>query len=128
MILNLTDISSEPLYGQIVRQVRAQILSGVIHPEMALPSIRDLARDYKISVITVQRAYDDLAREGFLVVRKGKGFFARLLRGDEKTSIAADRCRRALEPILTHALDEGLEPATVSAIVQELLSNRRNVK
>ncbi|MCB0317005.1 MAG: GntR family transcriptional regulator, partial [Calditrichaeota bacterium] len=75
MILNLTDISDEPLQSQISRQVRAKILAGELGAGDNLPSIRGLARDQRVSVITVQRAYEYLEREGLIHSRRGKGFF-----------------------------------------------------
>ena len=66
MILNLTDLSEEPLQSQIARQIRAMVLAGDLPAEESLPSIRAMAREQRISVITVQRAYGHLEREGFL--------------------------------------------------------------
>ena len=60
MILSLSEVSSEPLHGQISRQVRARILARELSSGEMLPSIRTLARDYRVAVITVQRAYEDL--------------------------------------------------------------------
>ncbi|MGN0743063.1 MAG: GntR family transcriptional regulator, partial [Candidatus Fimadaptatus sp.] len=56
--------SDEPLYSQIYRQLRDQIIAGTLAPGDALPSIRSLARDLRISVITTKRAYDELERDG----------------------------------------------------------------
>ena len=75
MLLNLTDLSNEPLQSQIVRQIRAKILAGGLPAGIDLPSIRKLAREQHISVITVQRAYESLEREGLIHSRRGKGFF-----------------------------------------------------
>ena len=76
MPLHVTDLSPEPLYLQISQQLRAQILIGELEAGMALPSIRGLAKEYNVSVITVQRAYEDLLREGLLSARQGKGFLS----------------------------------------------------
>ena len=75
MLLNLTDLSAEPLQSQIVRQVRAKILTGELTTGSDLPSIRRQAREQRISVITVQRAYETLERQGLIHSRRGKGFF-----------------------------------------------------
>ena len=72
IIRNNTD---QPIYGQITSQIRSQILSGVLAPGDALPSIRALAKDLKISVITTKRAYDELEAEGFVCTVAGKGCF-----------------------------------------------------
>ena len=73
IIRNNTD---QPIYGQITSQIRSQILSGALAPGDALPSIRALAKDLKISVITTKRAYDELEAEGFVCTVAGKGCFA----------------------------------------------------
>ena len=88
MLLNLTDISNEPLQGQIVRQIRAKILAGELEPHTHLPSIRKLASSQHISVITVQRAYETLEREGLIHSRRGKGFFVSELSKDKRKDLA----------------------------------------
>ncbi len=67
--------SELPIYEQIEQQIKAQILDGTITEEEPLPSIRQLARDLKISVITTTRVYNDLADEGFIISVVGKGYF-----------------------------------------------------
>ena len=67
--------SDEPLYSQIYRQLRDQIIAGTLAPGDALPSIRSLARDLRISVITTKRAYDELERDGFIVTAAARGCF-----------------------------------------------------
>jgi GntR family transcriptional regulator len=108
MLLNLTDLSSEPLQSQIVRQIRAKILSGELLADVDLPSIRALAREQHVSVITVQRAYETLMREGLIHSRRGKGFFVSQLREREKQKMAKQRLLEALVPIIKAALEEGL--------------------
>ncbi|MCX4370845.1 MAG: GntR family transcriptional regulator [Dysosmobacter sp.] len=66
---------NQPIYEQIYSQLKAQIISGTLAPGEALPSIRALAKDLKISVITTKRAYDELESEGFLHTVAGKGSF-----------------------------------------------------
>lgn len=75
MEILIRNSDSQPIYEQIVRQVSARILSGALPPGTALPSIRALARDLKISVITTKRAYDELEADGFLYTVAGKGCF-----------------------------------------------------
>ena len=67
--------SSAPIYEQIYSQIKAQIVVGALHEDAALPSIRSLAKDLRVSVITTKRAYDELEREGFLYTVAGKGCF-----------------------------------------------------
>lgn len=67
--------SGTPIYDQIYTQIKSQIISGDLQENEALPSIRNLAKDLRISVITTKRAYDELEREGFLYTIPGKGCF-----------------------------------------------------
>ena len=66
---------SLPIYDQIYSQIKAQIISGELQEHEALPSIRSLAKDLRISVITTKRAYDELENEGFIYTLPGKGCF-----------------------------------------------------
>lgn len=75
MKIIITNTSGKPIYEQIEEQVREAILSGDMKDGDMLPSIRQLARDLKISVITTTRAYTDLEQEGFIVIQQGRGCF-----------------------------------------------------
>lgn len=67
--------SGSPIYDQIYSQIKAQIISGALKEDEVLPSIRTLARDLRISVITTKRAYDELEKEGFIYTVAAKGCF-----------------------------------------------------
>ena len=67
--------TSQPIYDQIASQIKSQIISGALAPGEALPSIRGLAKDLKISVITTKRAYDELEAQGLINTVAGKGCF-----------------------------------------------------
>ena len=75
MDIIISNSDRAPIYEQIVRQLKGQILSGQLREGEALPSMRVLARDLRISVITTKRAYEELEREGFLTTVPGKGSF-----------------------------------------------------
>ena len=75
MDILISNSSGKPIYEQISRQIKAMILSGELAPGEMLPSIRALAKDLRISVITTKRAYDELEAEGFLYTMAGKGCF-----------------------------------------------------
>ena len=75
MKLILSNASPDPIYEQIAKQIRHQILAGELAEGDELPSIRKLAVELRISVITTKRAYDELEREGFINAVAGKGNF-----------------------------------------------------
>lgn len=67
--------SGTPIYDQIYSQIKNQIISGDLQEDAPLPSIRNLAKDLRVSVVTTKRAYDELEKEGFLYTVAGKGCF-----------------------------------------------------
>ena len=75
MELIIRNTTSQPIYAQIADQLKARIIAGKLKPGEALPSIRALAKDLKISVITTKRAYDELEAAGFVRTVPGKGCF-----------------------------------------------------
>lgn len=75
MDLIISNASGKPIYEQIYTQIKNSILSGELSPGDALPSIRALAKDLRISVITTTRAYDELERDGFIDRVPGKGCY-----------------------------------------------------
>ena len=77
MDIIITNSSGEPIYSQITSQIKAMIMSGELKAGDALPSMRTLAAQLRISVITTKRAYEDLEREGFIESYTGKGSFVK---------------------------------------------------
>jgi len=71
----ISNSSNLPIYEQIKEQIKSQILSGELTEDEMLPSLRQLAKDLKISVLTTTRAYNELEQDGFITSRQGKGFF-----------------------------------------------------
>jgi len=126
VILNLSELSDEPLYAQISRQIRAKILSEDLAGCEALPSIRGLAKEQRVSVITVQRSYDDLEREGLVRSRRGKGFWVAPIPEGRKQKMAKERFAGAMEKLVAHAAADGLSGADMRRILdQELRKGAR---
>ena len=73
--LSIDNRSDQPIYEQIAAQLKAQIISGALTEDTLLPSIRSLAKDLRISVITTKRAYEELERQGFIYTVPAKGSF-----------------------------------------------------
>jgi GntR family transcriptional regulator len=121
MLLNLSDQSSETLQNQLEQQVRALILAGDLSEGSELPSIRSLAKEQRVSVITVQRAYETLEHTGLIRARRGKGFFVAPLNANQRHELALERLETRLEPVLEQALAEGLSEADIAELVQDLL-------
>ena len=75
MEIFISNTSDKPLYEQITAQIKNLILNGAVKEGDALPSMRILAKELRISVITTKRAYEELEREGFIVTQSGKGSY-----------------------------------------------------
>ena len=100
MDIILSNSSDKPIYEQIASQVKAQILSGTLAAGAKLPSIRALASDLGVSVITTKRAYDELEKEGFLYAVPAKGFFV----APKNTELLREENLKKIEAHLTEAV------------------------
>ena len=101
MQIYLSNSGQEPIYAQITRQIKQQILSGALRPGDALPSIRLLARELRISVITTKRAYEELERDGFIETVTGKGSFV----ASQNSELIREEHLRRAEALLSEAAD-----------------------
>lgn len=102
MNLIISNSSGKPIYEQITDQIKSSILSGELQEGQALPSMRALARDLRISVITTKRAYEDLERDGFVVTVAGKGCFV----APRNLEIMREEQRKKVEESLTKAIEQ----------------------
>ncbi len=113
--------SSEPIYEQIARQIKGAIMAGELAEGAPLPSIRALANDLRISVITTKRAYAELEEAGFIDTVQGKGSF---VAGGNLELLREERLRQ-VEGHLTRAVAEaaaaGIGPADLHAMLDLLL-------
>ncbi len=75
MTILINNSSMQPIYEQIVNQIKASIVSGSLKEGQALPSVRTLAKDLRVSALTVKKSYDALEEQGFIVTVHGKGSF-----------------------------------------------------
>lgn len=101
-------VSGVPLYEQIVEQIRQQIMAGELAAGTALPSLRVLAGELRVSLITTTRAYNDLAAEGLIVNVPGKGSFVAQLDPDEARRGALERAREGLRQVVARTRHTGL--------------------
>lgn len=117
-------LQSGPLYEQIEYQIRAQIFSGELKAGEALPSIRVLAKELKIGVITAKRAYDDLIAEGFLYAVQGKGIFVSEKREDDLVNSKTERLKGQLRAAKRFAAENGVSPEQFAKILQEVMEEQ----
>lgn len=103
MKIIISNQSELPIYAQIREQIKEQILNGQIKEGEILPSIRSLAKDVGVSVITITRAYNDLEKEGFIATMHGKG------------SVVLSSNNKILKEQFIMRVEEGIETAVESA-------------
>lgn len=117
-IKNKSDV---PIYEQIEEQIRTQILEGQTEENEQLPSIRQLARDLKISVITTTRVYNDLADEGFIISVAGKGYFVAPRNNELLRERMLCDMEEALEQAVTSGRNAGLSDDEIAAALQKFM-------
>jgi len=121
MDIIISNAGGQPIYEQICRQIKGAIASGRLKPGEPLPSIRALARDLRISVITTKRAYEELEREGFITTIPGKGCFV----AARDLELVREDARRRVEDHLVQALDTartaGIPPDEVRQVLDILI-------
>lgn len=101
MRLIISNSSSTPIYEQIKIQIINQILNDELLEDNLLPSIRELAKDIKISVMTVKKAYDQLEEEGYIISIHGKGTFV----APKNTLLAQEQARKDIEEYISKVID-----------------------
>ncbi len=98
----ISNSSSEPIYVQVMNQIRAAIIKGDLDEGELLPSIRGLAKDLQISVITTKRAYDELEKEGFIETVHGKGSYVAI----QNRELMKEKKLKIIEEKLMDLVDE----------------------
>lgn len=117
MEIYISNIGGEPIYGQITRQIRDKILTGELQEGDALPSIRLLAKELRISVITTKRAYEDLEREGYIYTQPGRGSFV----APGNPELRREEALKKTEDFLRQALDAARLGGITTAEIKEML-------
>lgn len=119
MDIIITNSTGEPIYTQITAQIKAMIVSGELKEGDALPSMRNLAKQLRISVITTKRAYEELERDGFIESYTGRGSFVKA----QNTELLREESLRQIEGLLS----EAVEKARLSGVSLEELKEMLDV-
>ncbi|WP_368654928.1 GntR family transcriptional regulator [Ornithinibacillus sp. 4-3] len=117
MQIIISNSSKEPIYEQILKQIQTKILSGELKEGTTLPSIRQLAKDLKISVITTKRAYEELEKLGFIYSMVGKGSFV----AEQNLDVIREKKLRMIEEQLSAVISNSREIGLSYEELQELL-------
>ena len=118
MEIIISNSTSKPIYEQITSQINQMIMSGELKSGESIPSMRSLAKSLHISVITVQKAYEDLQKDGFIETTVGRGSF---VRADNKEYIQEEK-QREIESCLQKAIELSKENGISLSKLIELLN------
>lgn len=118
MNIIINNSSMQPIYEQIVGQVKEQIMNGTLKQDAALPSVRTLSKDLRISALTVKKAYDTLEQEGFVITVHGKGSFV----AGVNPQIAVEEGRKEVEKVLESAIRLAKSRGMTTEELQDLFS------
>lgn len=117
MKLIINHSSMQPIYEQIVDQIKAQIMHGKLQGEEPLPSVRVLAKELKVSALTVKKAYDSLEEDGFVVTVHGKGSFI----AAANQLLLEEEARKEVESCFEQAVQKGRNCGMTDDELRELL-------
>ena len=117
MKIIISNSSPDPIYEQVAKQIKAQIISGDLAEGDALPSIRKLAMELQISVITTKRAYEDLQKEGFIDTVSGKGCFVAM----QNKELLREKKMKTVEDLLSDAVSEAKKLGISFKEIKEML-------
>lgn len=121
MNIIISNTGGKPIYDQIKEQIKNAVLAGELRSGDALPSIRMLAKELRISVITTKRAYEELEREGFIETVPGKGSFVAQRNSELQREEALRRMEEALESAVQIARRSGIASQDVRSALEMLL-------
>ena len=120
MYILIDNKNGTPIYDQIYTQIKNQILSGELEPDSALPSIRALAKDLRISFITTKRAYEELEKEGVIESVPGRGFYVCEQKNDHLREKQMMNIENRMSDILEECVNAGMTLEDVIDMVRVL--------
>ena len=116
MNIIISNSSMQPIYEQVVWQVKQEILKGSLAPESKLPSVRELAGELRISALTVKKAYDTLELEGFIVTVHGKGSFVAGVNRDLALEAQKKEVEKDLDTVIKKAKSCGMTEEEITQL------------
>lgn len=117
MNIIISNSSDKPIYEQITIQIKTMVMNGLLKEGDPLPSMRTLAKELRISVITTKRAYEDLEKDGFITTVVGKGSFVRAA----DTRLVREEKLKEIEELLTRAVSVAQQSSITRQEIEEML-------
>lgn len=124
----ISALSQTPIYEQIQNQIKEMVLKGEIKSQEQLPSIRLMAKDLKVGIITVKRAYEELEKEGIVINLQGRGCFVAEIDREKIKAIHIEMLRERLFEIKEFADASDISPLEMHKVINEIYGGNENDK
>ena len=123
MNIIINNSSMQPIYEQIVEQIKAAIMKEILKREESLPSVRTLSKDLRISALTVKKAYDMLEQDGFIITIHGKGSFVAGVNGGLRQEEQRKEIEQELEGVIRKGRSYGMSSTELNELFQLILED-----
>ncbi len=120
MFIVVSPLNPDPMYKQVTDQIKDAIATKVLKPETKLPSIREMSKELKISIITIKRAYADLEKEGYIFTRSGMGSFVANVKTEQLRLEKLSEIKADLKKILKSGEKYNVSAGDVIKIIKEM--------
>ncbi len=120
MFIVVSPHNPDPMYKQVTDQIKDAIATRVLKPETKLPSIREMSKELKISIITIKRAYADLEKEGYIFTRSGMGSFVADVKTDQLRLEKLSEIKEDMRKILKNGEKFNITAGDVIAVIKEM--------
>ena len=126
MFIVVSQLNPDPMYKQVTDQIKDAIAGGLLKPEEKLPSIREMSKELKISMITIKRAYADLENEGYIITRSGMGSYVANINKQSLRQEKLIEIRKDIANILQTAHKFGITTEDIVALLKEKKENKND--
>ena len=120
MFIVVSPLNPDPMYKQVTDQIKDAIATKVLKPESKLPSIREMSKELKISIITIKRAYTDLEKEGYIFTRSGMGSFVADVKTDQLRLEKLSEIKEDMRKILKSGEKFNISANDVIAVIKKM--------
>lgn len=128
MEIKISNLSSVPIYQQVATQIKSNILNGSLKNNDQLPSIRSLAKELEVGIITVKKSYEVLLQEDLIYSKGAVGYFVNDIDLDTVLTIKKEEYLDELKSIIDKAINDGLNIEDIKDIVDKVLEEKSNDK
>ena len=128
MEIKISNLSSVPIYQQVATQIKSNILNGSLKNNDQLPSIRSLAKELEVGIITVKKSYEVLLQEDLIYSKGAVGYFVNDIDIDTVLTIKKEEYLDELKGIIDKAINDGLNIEDIKDIVDKVLEEKSNDK